>query len=177
MAFGFNLGGSHSSQKGQQWIDPATSGAQWGALSGFQATPSTYTPTGAGLIGQYMNPYMDEVVGATQQDLEHQRQMAVNTTGDQATAAHAFGGSRHGVAEGITNGEYGRIGGLLTSQLRAGGFTTALSAAQQENMNQFQYPLQRQQVYNQTVAGITPHSYSKGSGTTFSGDISGKWGK
>lgn len=176
MSFGFNLGGSHSSQQGQSWIDPQTSAAQWGNWSGAQQITPNYTPTSAGLIGQYMNPYTDAVVNASLADLGQQNQLALNQVGDSAVAQHAFGGSRQGVAQALTNSEFARQGGLLAAGLRSQGFSTALGAAQQENMNMFQYPLQRQGLLNQTLAGITPHTYTKGSGTTFGGSIQAQFG-
>ena len=55
-------------------------------------------------VGAYANPYTSAVIDRTQQDIERQRQMAMNTLGAQATAANAFGGSRQGVAEGVMAG-------------------------------------------------------------------------
>jgi hypothetical protein len=83
-------------------------------------------------IGQFMNPYTSMVTGQTLQDLERQRQMAINTTGQQATQAGAFGGSRHGVAEALTNQEFARQGAQTFGNLQQQGFNTALGAAQQQ---------------------------------------------
>ena len=81
-------------------------------------------------IGQFMNPYTSMVTGQTLSDLERQRQMAVNTTGAQATQAGAFGGSRHGVAEALTNEGFARQGAQTFGNLQQQGFNTALGAAQ-----------------------------------------------
>ena len=75
------------------------------------------------------NPYTSEVIDRTQQDIERQRQMAMNTLGAQATAANAFGGSRQGVAEGVMAGEYGRMAGDMAAQQRQQNYSQALQAA------------------------------------------------
>lgn len=83
-------------------------------------------------IGQFMNPYTSEVIGRTGMDMARQAQMQQNTLGAQATQAGAFGGSRHGVAEGTMMGDYGRAFGDIAAQQRQQGFNTALGAAQQQ---------------------------------------------
>jgi hypothetical protein len=83
-------------------------------------------------IGQFMNPYTSEVIGRTGMDMARQAQMQQNTLGAQATKAGAFGGSRHGVAEGTMMGDYGRAFGDMAAQQRQAGFNTALGAAQNQ---------------------------------------------
>jgi len=80
-------------------------------------------------VGAYANPYTSAVIDRTQQDIERQRQMAMNTLGAQATAANAFGGSRQGVAEGVMAGEYGRMAGDMAAQQRQQNYSQALQAA------------------------------------------------
>jgi hypothetical protein len=80
-------------------------------------------------VGAYANPYTSAVIDRTQQDIERQRQMAMNTLGAQATAAGAFGGSRQGVAEGVMAGEYGRMAGDIAAQQRQQNYSQALQAA------------------------------------------------
>lgn len=79
-----------------------------------------------------MNPYTSMVTGQTLQDMERQRQMAVNQTAQQATQAGAFGGSRHGVAEALTNEAAMRQGAQTFANLQQQGFGQALGAAQQQ---------------------------------------------
>jgi hypothetical protein len=83
-------------------------------------------------INQFMNPYTSDVIGRTGMDLARQAEMQRNTLGAQATAAGAFGGSRHGVAEGTMMGGYGRAFGDIAAQQRQQGFNTALQAAQNQ---------------------------------------------
>ena len=83
-------------------------------------------------IGQFMNPYTSMVTGTAMQDLERQRQMATNDIGASATRAGAFGGSRHGVAEALTNQGFAQHGANLFGNLQQQGFNTALNAAQNQ---------------------------------------------
>ena len=83
-------------------------------------------------IGQFMNPYTSEVIGRTGMDMARQAAMQQNQLGLQATRAGAFGGSRHGVAEGTMLGDYGRAFGDIAAQQRQQGFNTALSAGQDQ---------------------------------------------
>jgi hypothetical protein len=154
----FGLG----SDKQKSWIADEDKQRQLDALTSFNASaPTSYTPTSSSLIELFRNPFTQQVTQATLNDLEMQRQRAVNSTGDAAMSAHAYGGSRHGVAESLTNEAFGRIGASTLADLNARGFETALGAARDENARTYQYPLTRQNVLNQTVNGITPLSVGK----------------
>lgn len=83
-------------------------------------------------IGQFMNPYTSMVTGNALQDLNRQRQMATNDIGASATRAGAFGGSRHGVAEALTNQGFAQQGANMFGNLQQQGFNTALNAAQNQ---------------------------------------------
>ena len=121
---------------------------------GFQGqqvgTQFGYTPGSVGAqravggIETYMNPYTQQVVDLAGQDIERQRQMAQNQLGAQASAAGAFGGSRQGVAEAMTNSEFARQMAETTAGLRQQGFNTALGASQQDVANQLQASLANQ---------------------------------
>ena len=101
--------------------------------------------TAAGGIQTYMNPYTQQVIDTSMADLERQRQTQMNQMGAQASAAGAFGGSREGVAQSLTNEAFARQGGQLASGLRQQGFQTALGASQQDVSNQLQADLANQQ--------------------------------
>jgi hypothetical protein len=83
-------------------------------------------------INQYLNPYYDQVLnsalGRMQTNFNQQR----GQVGDQAIAAGAFGGSRHGVMEGVLAGEYNKNVGDLTARTMADGFNTATGLAMQD---------------------------------------------
>ena len=105
-------------------VNQAAAGALQGAIGGTQRAMQAPLQVGA-----YANPYASAVIDRTQQDIERQRQMAMNTLGAQATAANAFGGSRQGVAEGVMAGEYGRMAGDMAAQQRQQNYSQALQAA------------------------------------------------
>lgn len=82
-----------------------------------------------GGIAKYQSPYTNDVVNATQADIERQRQMAINQGGANATMAHAFGGARQGVADSLTNEAALRTSAQSSAQLRDQGFQTAAGLA------------------------------------------------
>lgn len=85
--------------------------------------------TAASGINQYLNPWTDAVVNSGLSDLDLARQRAVTQGAGAATAAGAFGGSRHGVADSLTNEAALREAANLSANTRAAGFNTALGAA------------------------------------------------
>lgn len=101
-----------------------------------QAFQGTQRAMQAPNIGQFMNPYTRQVTQNTLTDLERQRQMQMNTLGAQASGARAFGGSRHGVAEALTNEAFARQGAQAFGNLQQQGFNTALQAAQAQQGRQ-----------------------------------------
>lgn len=86
-----------------------------------------YTPGSflSGNIGAYMNPYIQNVEQAALGNMQQGYTQALNTIGDRAINAGAFGGSRQGVAEGTAASEMARQYGDLSAQLRAQGYTQA----------------------------------------------------
>lgn len=75
--------------------------------------------------GDYMNPYIDSVVNTAMADLEQSRQKGLMANSDAAIAAKAFGGSRHGVVDAVTNAETNMKAGQLSAGLRKDAFDTA----------------------------------------------------
>jgi hypothetical protein len=118
-------------------VNQAAAGALQGAIGGTRQAMNAPLQVGA-----YMNPYQQEVIDRTQQDIERQRQMAMNTLGAQATRAGAFGGSRQGVAEGVMAGEYGRMAGDIAAQQRQTGYTQAMDAAMRDRAARASYASQ-----------------------------------
>jgi len=134
--FGSNQIGQPVGQPTQMPKAPTATGAPNVYQQSAGAYNAALAGTGAAAagpnIGRFMNPYTNMVTGQTLQDLERQRQMAINTTGQQATQAGAFGGSRHGVAEALTNEGFARQGAQTFANLQQQGFSQALGAAQQQ---------------------------------------------
>lgn len=106
---------------------------------GMQYTPETVNvgQLSSTDISQYMNPYTQQVIDTSMADLERQRQMQMNQMGAQASQAGAFGGSREGVAQALTNEAFARQGGQLASGLRQQGFESAQNRALQDIQNQY----------------------------------------
>ena len=125
-------------------------GETYGGLAGFQAPEITAaqlapaaTMQGVGQVGdvtsgqlsttnmgQYMNPYTQQVIERGQADIERQRQLASENLAAQAQRAGAFGGSRQAVQEGVLAGEALRQAGALSAQQRQQAFQTALQSGQ-----------------------------------------------
>lgn len=98
----------------------------------------------------FMNPFTSSVTDRTMQDMERQRQMQMNNIGASATAAGAFGGSRHGVAESLTNEAFARQGADAFANLNMQGYNNALNAAQQQQGTQLAAAGQLGGLANQT---------------------------
>jgi hypothetical protein len=84
-------------------------------------------------ISNFYNPFQQQVIDATMSDMERARQGAVQQIGQQANAARAFGGSRHGIADTMANQEFARNAGSTLANLRSQGFNTAANLMQQTN--------------------------------------------
>jgi hypothetical protein len=116
----------------QMGVQPAQP-AQPAQPNVFQTSSNLFNQAATGPnINQFMNPYTGMVTQNAMRDLNQQRQMAVNDTGVAATRAGAFGGSRHGVAEALTNKGFAEQGANMFGNLQQQGFNTALQAAQNQ---------------------------------------------
>ena len=86
-------------------------------------------------IGQYMNPYTEQVIKANEADILRGAQMGLDILGAKAQAAGAYGGSRQAIAEA----EYGRNVAQQLAQssagLRQAGFQSAQQAALSDIQN------------------------------------------
>jgi hypothetical protein len=82
--------------------------------------------TGPGSIGSYMNPYTSQVRANALGDLESARRAAIQQTGERATQARAFGGSRQGVAEALTNQGFAKQAATLGTTLNEQAFNQAV---------------------------------------------------
>jgi Chaperone of endosialidase len=96
-------------------------------------------------LSSYMNPYTQNVVNSGLQALDIQRQQALNQIGDQAIKTGAFGGSRQGISEGITNAGAAMQAGNLAAQLQAQNFGQAQNAATNDINRNLQAQLANQQ--------------------------------
>jgi hypothetical protein len=85
---------------------------------------------GPGSIGSYMNPYTSMVRENALSDLESARRAAIQQTGERANAARAFGGSRQGVAEALTNQGFAKQAATLGTTLNEQAFNQAMAMQQ-----------------------------------------------
>lgn len=131
-----------------------------GALDFFSGQP------GAGQ--QFMNPYQQQVIDRMNEQFGVQNQMTTNMLNDQATRAGAFGGSRHGVAQGVALGENARNQGMQIAGLLNQGFEGAgerAMAAANLGMTAGNPALWRMNILKQGVAGQPYKTVSHGSRT------------
>lgn len=206
-----------------------------GAISGSMdaINPSTIAGGLSG-ISQYMDPYVSNVIDSLKAQSAQNLDQSLKQTGDQAIAAKAFGGSRHGVQEGVATAQNNLGLNTQIANLLSGGYNNAVAqlgsdvntqnaVAQQNRSNaltggqamanlgtaartsnaadinnllsygtlgqqtdqnaldknyslwnfQTQYPLQTQQLYNQTVSSA-PHDTSS-TGTSSGSTTSIGW--
>lgn len=87
-------------------------------------------------INQYMNPYNQQVVNASIRDVNKLVAQQNAQTGANAANVGAFGGSRQGVVEALTNSEAQQNIGSLAANLRQQGFETAAGLSAQDIANQ-----------------------------------------
>jgi len=94
-------------------------------------------PQGQG-VQDYMNPYAQTVVRDTMNALNRQRQVTNQTNAADAIRASAFGGSRHGVVDALSNEAFYRQSGELANRMNVQNFAqaqTAFDADRERTMN------------------------------------------
>lgn len=105
--------------------------------TGDVTTTGYKAPSIAENIGQFVNPFEQQVVEGTLGDIERQRQMQANQLAAQFQGARAFGGSREAIQQAELGRQAFEQGTSASSALRQQGFGQALqSAAQQAQMGQ-----------------------------------------
>lgn len=88
-------------------------------------------------LGKYQNPFQQDVIDASMNELEHQRQLQKNADKADFAASNAFGNSRRGVVEANTNADFLRDKGNLLASLNNQGFNTATGLRTQDVNNQY----------------------------------------
>lgn len=147
------LGGSNqpTSSTTSTSIDPDMKAAYLQNLAEARATAAGLGPRqfaafpqyNLGMVQQYMNPYEEAVVQNVLGDIERQRQAQITAEGARATAARAFGGSRQGVQEALTNEAALKQRRQVAEDLRYRGFTQAQNLALQQEALRQAYEQQR----------------------------------
>ena len=117
------------------------------AATGFGSTQG-YNPSTA--YRDYMNPYLEDVVRQSEQDIARQGKMQEQQLRSQAVGAGAFGGSRQAIAERELGRNVAEQQARTSSGLRAGGFEQAQQQAQQA----FEQQQQRQGQFAQLLGNL-----------------------
>lgn len=120
----------------------ATANQAVGAAQGVLSNPLTASQLSTTNLTPYENPYQNDVINASISQNERARQVAQVADNQRATAGNAFGGSRQGVSDALTNEAYDRNNQSNIANLNAANFTQAQNAATgdiaaQNNMKQF----------------------------------------
>lgn len=109
-------------------LDPSYLGNANAATAGAGGVLNSNPLTGADLQ-QYMDPFQSNVIDASINENERARQIAQNQINMQNTAGSAFGGSRSGVANALTNEAYDRNNQSNIANLNAANFGQAQNAS------------------------------------------------
>jgi hypothetical protein len=105
-------------------------------------------------IAALQDPYQDQVLQASLGDLDRARRMSLNDQAGDFTKAGAFGGSRQGVADSLTNGAFMKQAAELSANLRSQGWEQASRLAEAEAARRQTAQGQNQQA-DLTAAGQT----------------------
>jgi hypothetical protein len=94
-----------------------------------QVTPGQLSSTN---LQPYMNPYTQNVINQTLPIMQQQLGLQQNQQQNAANSANAFGGSRQGVQQGVTQAQGAMGMGQMAAQLNQANFGQAQAAAQQD---------------------------------------------
>jgi hypothetical protein len=108
------------------------SGAASGLAGYMPQNVSTAQNVSQDQINHYLNPFIQSVVDTTGADIGRQTAQQIAQNQGAATAAGAFGGSRHGVVDALTNEAAQRTLASTAANLRSQGFSTAVGAGQSD---------------------------------------------
>jgi hypothetical protein len=136
-----------------------------------QADPSKIS---AGISG-YMNPYEQQVIDQTSADLQRQNQALQTQNAGAASAAGAFGGSRHGLVEAQTNADTQRQLATTSANLRNQGWNTAASLSGQDVGNQMNVNAANQSSQNAARANNQNAMNSAGQWNAGAQNAAGQW--
>jgi hypothetical protein len=137
------------------------------AAGGYNPQEVSYQAFPQGDVSAYMNPYIEQVEAGALRNANSQLQQGLNTLGDRAVKASAFGGSRQGISEGLATSEAAKNMGDLSGQLRMHGYTQAQTAMMTDSQRQLQAQMANQQ------AGLTQNALSLQAAKSLS-DITGQ---
>jgi hypothetical protein len=121
-----NLGNTNLTGQLQPWQGMAAQGFQQGSQ------PLTPTQFSAGQVAQYMSPYTQSVINATQGQFSQQNRMAANQLRGNAASQNALGSDRVGVAQGVLAGQQQMAQAPVIAGLYNQGYGQALQEFNQQ---------------------------------------------
>jgi hypothetical protein len=148
----------------QAGAQPYMDGAKAATLAGGQAV----NPTGLN-IGQYMNPYTQSVVNATQAAMNQQQGQQLSQQQTDAIKGGAFGGDRANMQRGILQGQQSLAQAQAIAPLYQQNYNQALTAAQQQQgvgLGAAQANRTATQQMGQQLANLGQQGYNMGSQTS-----------
>ena len=105
--------------------------ANQATTAGTTFSPMAITAPTATTMDKYKNPYETGVIDQNLADIERSRLLAQNQMGASATAANAFGGARHGIAQSESNLGFADRAAAMSGQLRQQGYGQSQQMARQ----------------------------------------------
>lgn len=145
-------------QQAQGYTDASTAG-------GPMISPETYR-NGLSGISAYMNPYISNVVDSVSKIGQQNLQQSLNQTADQAIGARAFGGSRHGVQEGVATAQNNLQTNNLLANLMNTGFGQATNMLGQDISNNMQAQGANQSAFQNWMNRIASAGQQTGANAT-----------
>jgi hypothetical protein len=133
-----------------QGFDAAQGNAAMSTAQGYDPSLQSNAQDISTGISQYQNPYQQQVIDNTAADMNRNLAMQQNQTGADASAAGAFGGSRHGLVEAENMAQTNRAIGDMSAANNAQGFNTAAALAGQDISNDLSVASQNQNASNQS---------------------------
>ena len=119
--------GIENTNAAQGMAQPYYNAATGFALAGSQ--PITAQPLDT---SQYMNPYLQTVLGSTAAQINQNNQQAMSGQTGNAMSQGYFGGDRSGIASAVLQGQQNLAAGQVYSGIASDAYNQALAAAQQQ---------------------------------------------
>jgi hypothetical protein len=99
-------------------------------------TVSPFQQLGSSQINQYLNPYMSQVVNATQAQFNNQNSQQANQLAGNAVSAGAYGGDREALAQSSLANQQQLAQAPVIAGLESQGYQQAVATAQQQQQAQ-----------------------------------------
>ena len=101
-----------------------------------RGTVGPFQQLGSSQINQYLNPYLNQVVNATQAQFNNQNSQQANQLAGNAVSAGAFGGDREAIAQAALANQQQLAQAPVIAGLESQGYQQAVQTAQQQQAQQ-----------------------------------------